>query len=117
MMSPILPLTLALAAAAADGSGAHHAAFYLVLAAIVPAAAAALSFTGDLAEGKHVLFQVTCSAAGITLLVLSSAVRANAATGAIPPIALAALVGAVVAFAALLLAKLALAVQPVAEQS
>ena len=106
MTSPLFPLSLALGAVVAEGASLHRAAFYLVLAAIVPAAASALADTGELAEGKQVLVRVTCGVAGLVLLVLSSAVRANVAHGSPPPIALAALVGALAAFGVVFLARL-----------
>lgn len=105
--SPVLPLTLALAAAAADGDGLHRVAFYLVLAAIPAAAGAALGAAGALAEGRPTVVRVACSAAALALLVLSSAVRANAVGGALPALALSALVGALGAYAVLGLAWVA----------
>jgi hypothetical protein len=110
MMSPLLPLSLALGAVGADAVGLHRLAFYLVLVAIVPAAASALFQAGELVEGKQVLFRVSCSGGGLVLLVLSSAVRANAVH--VPPIAVSALIGAVAAYAAVALASLISATQP-----
>jgi hypothetical protein len=115
MSSPVVPLTLALAAAAADGAGLHRVAFYLVLLAIPTAAAAALNAAGDLADGRPVVARSVCSAAALVLLVVSSAVRANAAVGAeLPPIALSALVGCVGAYAMLGAVWLVWAARPVA---
>jgi hypothetical protein len=115
MTSPLLPLTLAISAVGAEAASLHRAAFYLVLAAIVPAAASELADTGELADGRQVLLRVTCGGAGLVLLVLSSAVRANVAHGSPPPIALASLVGALAAFAVVLLARLVVAPHPFAE--
>ena len=102
MSSPLFPLTLALGAAAADGAGLHRLAFYLVLVAIPLAAGAALAAAGDLVEGRRVAVRMVCTAVALALLVLSSAVRANAAHGAsVPPLALSALVGCLVTYALL----------------
>ncbi len=109
-MTPLTPLILAVAAVGADSGGLHRVAFYLVLIAIVPAAISALSDTGELAEGKQVLLRVSCSGAGLVLLVLSSAVRANATH--VPPIALAALVGALAAYAVVALSRLLALAEP-----
>jgi hypothetical protein len=106
MGSPVPPLALALAAAAADGAGLHRAAFYLVLLAIPPAAGAALAAAGDFAEGHAVLARIACSVAALALLVLSSALRANAVGGALPALALSALIGAVGAYVLLGVARL-----------
>jgi hypothetical protein len=116
MGSPLLPLSLALAAAAADGGGLHRAAFYLVLLAIPPAAAAALAAAGDLAEGRPTGLRAVCSAAGLALLIISSAVRANATHG-LPPVALSALVGCVGAYALLGVAMLVWTPSPTTSRS
>jgi hypothetical protein len=107
MTSPTLPLALALSAAAADGGGLHRLAFYLILAAIPPAAGVALSCAGDLAEGKPVTLRVIGSGGALALLVLSSAVRANAAPASVPPIAVVAVAGCILAYAAIVLARVA----------
>lgn len=107
MGSPVLPLTLALAAAVADGGGMHRVAFYLVLAAIPAAAGAALAAAGELAEGRPTTVRVACSAAALALLVLSSAVRSNALGSSPPALAVSALVGALGAYAFLALAWIA----------
>jgi hypothetical protein len=97
--SPLTPLALAVAAAAADGGGLHRVAFYLVLLAVPAAAAVALAAAGDLADGRPVAARMACTAAALVLLVVSSAVRANAAVGAtLPPLALSALVGCLGAY-------------------
>jgi phytoene/squalene synthetase len=102
-----VPLALALGAAAADGAGLHRVAFYLVLTAVPAAAAVALCAAADLADGLPVTARAACSAAALVLLVISSAVRANAAVGAqVPRVALSALVGSVCAYALLGLAWL-----------
>jgi hypothetical protein len=96
----VIPLTLAIGAAAADGAGLHRVAFYLVLFAIPAAAAVALCAAADLADGLPVTARAACSASALVLLVISSAVRANAAVGShVPPAALSALVGCLCAYA------------------
>ena len=113
MQSPLLPLTIALGAVAADGSGAHHIAFYLVLLAIPAAAGAALAAAGDLAEGHGVAFRMIATGSALGLLVLSSAARANAPVGgAVPTIAISALLASVLAYFSIGVAWLA---QPAAE--
>lgn len=100
--SPAVPLTLAIAAVAADGADLHRVAFYLVLLAIPAAAAVALCAAADLADGLPVMARAGCTAAALVLLVISSAVRANAAVGShLPPVALSALVGCLGAYALL----------------
>lgn len=99
---PFPPLVLALAAIAADVGGLHRLAFYLVLLAIPLAAGCALAAAGDLAVGARGGARAACGAAALALLVLSSAVRTNAAHGAtVPPLALSALLGCVGAYALL----------------
>jgi len=111
--SPVVPLSLALGAVAADGAGLHHAAFYLVLLAIPAAGAVALCAAADLADGLPVMARAGCSAAALMLLVISSAVRANAAVGShLPPVALSALIGCLGAYALLGISWLLWAPQP-----
>ena len=116
MASPLVPLTVALTAAAADGAGLHRVAFYLVLLAIPAAAGAALAATGDHAEGRPATARIACTSAALALLVLSSATRANAVAGAVPPLALAALVGALSAYALLGVAWVVWAPSPAARE-
>src|SRR5438034_10765706 len=52
MGSPLLPLSLALAALGADAAGLHRLAFYLVLLAVVGAAAAAFAGAGNALAGN-----------------------------------------------------------------
>jgi hypothetical protein len=100
MGSRLLPLSLALGALLADVAGLHRLAFYLVLLAVVGAAAAAFVGVGDLLEGKGGLVRAGSSALALALLVLGSAVRANAAVGGrLPTLAVSALVIAVVVYA------------------
>jgi hypothetical protein len=107
LSSPAVPLALAVAAAAADSGGHHRLAFYLVLLAVPAAAAAALAAAGDLADGRPVVARSVCTGAALALLVVSSAVRANAAVGsALPPLALSALVGCVGAYSLLGIVRL-----------
>jgi hypothetical protein len=102
MGSPLPPLALALSAAVADGAGFHHAAFYLILLAIPAAAGAALMAAGELAAGRRAGIRTACTVAALVLLVLSSAVRANAPVGgALPALAFSALFACVGAYALL----------------
>ena len=99
MGSPLPPLVLAVSAALADGAGAHRAAFYLVLLAIPFAAGAALAAAGDLADGSRAGLRTSCTAVALAFLVLSSAVRSNAPVGgAVPALALSALLACVAAY-------------------
>jgi hypothetical protein len=108
MGSPVAPLSLALCAALADAAGLHHAAFYLVLLAVPFAAGAALSAAGELAEGRRTGLRTVCTGLALGLLVLSSAVRANAPVGgALPALAVSALFACIGAYGMLGLAWLA----------
>jgi hypothetical protein len=112
--SPVTPLTLALAAVGADAAGLHRVAFYLVLLAVPAAAGAALAAAADLAVGRPVFARTACTAAGLILLVMSSAVRANAAVGAaLPTLAQSALIGCLGAYALLGVVWLLWAPRPV----
>jgi hypothetical protein len=95
MGSRFLPLSLAVGALLADSAGLHGLAFYSVLLAIPCAAGAAFLGAGDALEGKDTLRGVTACIA-LVLLVLASAVRAQAPEGAaVPALAASALVAAV----------------------
>src|SRR3954447_17030639 len=99
MGSRLLPLSLALAAITADAAGLQGLASYLVLFAIPGAAAAAFLSAGDALEGRDVLRGVTCVLA-LGLLVLASAVRAQAPEGgAVPALAASAMIAAVIVYA------------------
>jgi hypothetical protein len=112
MGSPLLPLSLALAALAADASGLHRLAFYIVLLAVVGAAAAAFTGTGDALAGNGSWLRAALPCLALVLLVLGSAVRANAAVGGhVPTLAISSVVLAVLAYVAPVLGWL---VQPVA---
>jgi hypothetical protein len=112
MGSPLLPLTLALAALGADAAGLHRLALYVVLLAVVGAAAAAFVSAGDALEGKGSWLRAASTCLALALLVLGSAVRANGPVGGhVPTLALSTVVLAVVAYVLPVLAWLA---QPVA---
>jgi hypothetical protein len=104
MGSRLLPLSFVAAALVADATGLHGLAFYLGLLAIPGAAAAAFLGAGDALEGRDVLRGVTTCLA-LVLLVLASAVRANAPEGAaVPALAASALFGALLVYGLPLLA-------------
>ena len=99
MGSRLLPLSLALGALAADAAGLHRLAFYLVLLAVVGAAAAAFVGVGDLLEGTGSWLRAGSTGLALLLLVLGSAVRANApAGGHLPVLAVSTVVIAVLAY-------------------
>jgi hypothetical protein len=99
MGSRLLPLFLATGALLADATGVHHIAFYLVLLAVVGAAAAALVGVGDLLEGTGGLVRASTTGLSLALLVLGSAVRANAAVGGhVPALAVSAVAGAMLVY-------------------
>lgn len=100
MGSRLLPLSLAIGALLADATGLHHIAFYLVLLAVVGAAAAAFVGVGDLLEGTGGLVRAGTTGVALALLVLGSAVRANAAVGGhVPTLAGSSVVAAVLVYA------------------
>ncbi len=99
MGSRLLPLFLAIGALLADATGLHHVALYLVLLAVVGAAAAAFVGVGDLLEGTGGLVRAGTTATALALLVLGSAVRANATVGGhVPTLAVSAVVAAVIVY-------------------
>jgi hypothetical protein len=99
MGSRLLPLCLAIGALLADATGVHHIAFYLVLLAVVGAAAAAFVGVGDLLEGTGGLVRAGTTGLSLALLVLGSAVRANAAVGGhVPALAVSAVAGAMLVY-------------------
>jgi hypothetical protein len=99
MGSRLLPLCLAIGALLADATGVHHIAFYLVLLAVVGAAAAAFVGVGDLLEGTGGLVRASTTGLSLALLVLGSAVRANAAVGGhVPALAVSAVAGATLVY-------------------
>jgi hypothetical protein len=97
MGSRLLPLSLVLCVLAADAIGAHRLAFYLVLLAIPGAAAAAFVGMGDALAGGGAWLGAVCATLALALLVLGSAVRANAPHG-VPALAVSAVVAALVAY-------------------
>lgn len=99
MGSRLLPLALAVSAFLADSAGIQGLGSLLVLCAIPCAAAAAFLGGADLIERRHLLRGVTTCLA-LALLVLASAVRAGAPEGgAVPPLAVSALVGVLLVYA------------------
>jgi hypothetical protein len=99
MGSRLLPLSLALAALVCDLAGLHRLAFYVVLLAVVGAAAAAFVAVGDAIEGRGGFLRAASSALALALLVIGSAVRAEASVGGgLPTLAVSAIVLAVVAY-------------------
>jgi hypothetical protein len=112
MGSPLLPLSLALAALAADAAGLHRLAFYVVLLAVVGAAAAAFAGAGNALAGNGSWLRAVLPCLALVLLVLGSAVRANAAVGGhVPTLAVSSVVLAVLVYVAPVFSWL---VQPVA---
>jgi hypothetical protein len=100
MGSRLLPLSLAIGALIADATGLRHIAFYLVLLAVVGAAAAAFVGVGDFLEGTGGLVRAATTGLALALLVLGSAVRANAAVGShLPTVAVSAVVASVIVYA------------------
>ncbi|MDX6487384.1 MAG: hypothetical protein QOF43_2537 [Gaiellaceae bacterium] len=95
MGSRLLPLSLALGALVADAAGLHQVASYLVLFAIPAAAAAAFVAVADVLEGKNARVRAVTTGLALALLVVGSAVRASAVTGAhVPVVAISAAIAA-----------------------
>ena len=100
MGSRLLPLVLATAALAAGAGDLSGLALWLGLLAVPAAAAAAFVAAGDALEGRPALLRAVTSGVGLALVVLASAARENAPTGApASPLATWALVIALVAYA------------------
>jgi hypothetical protein len=100
MGSRLLPLFLALGTVVADAAGLHRLAFYLVLLAVVGAAAAAFTYVGAYIEGTGGVVRAATTGLALALLVLGSAVRANAPVGAhVPAVAVTAVVAAALLYA------------------
>ena len=100
MGSRLLPLFLALGTLVADAAGLHRLAFYLVLLTVVGAAAAAFVCVGSYIEGTGGVVRAGTTGLALALLVLGSAVRANAPVGAhVPAVAISAVVGALLLYA------------------
>jgi hypothetical protein len=100
MGSRLLAPGIALSALLADAAGLHGIALWLVLLALPAAAAAAFAGLGDaLAEDGPWLAGVTATLA-LALIVLGSAVREGAPRGgAVPALAISAVVAALVCYA------------------
>ena len=112
MGSRLLPLALAIGALLADATGLHQLAFYFVLLAVVGAAAAAFVGVGALLEGTGGRVRAAMTSLALALLVLGSAIRANAAVGGhVPTVAVSAVVAAVLVY---VLPVLAWLVEPLA---
>ncbi len=82
MGSRLLPLVLATAALAAGAAGLEGLALLVGLLAVPAAAAAAFLAVSDALEGRPTRLQAVTDALALALVVLASAVRENAATGA-----------------------------------
>ena len=85
MGSRLLPLVLATAALAAGASGLGGPALWLGLLTVPAAAAAAFVATSDALEGNPARLRAVTSGVALALVVLASAARENAPTGAGPP--------------------------------
>jgi hypothetical protein len=98
--SRLLPLVLATAALAAGASGLGGLALWLGLLTVPTAAAAAFVAVSDALEGRPARLRAVTSGIALSLVVLASAVRENAAAGAaVSPLATWALVLALLAYA------------------
>lgn len=105
MGSRLLPLVLATAALAAGSIGLGGLALWLGLLAVPTAAAAAFVAVSDALEGRPARLQAVTSGAALALVVLASAVRESAPTGAaVSPLATWALLLALLAYAVPLVA-------------
>jgi hypothetical protein len=97
--SRLLPLVLATAALAAGTLGLGGLALWIGLAAVPAAAAAAFVAVSDVLDGRSTLLRAVTSGLALALVVLGSAVRENAPTGASPsPLATWALLFALLAY-------------------
>jgi hypothetical protein len=100
MGSRLLPLVLAAAALAAGTAGVGGLALWFGLLAVPAAAAAAFLAVSDALEEKPALLRAVTSGAALALVVIASAARENAPTGAVAsPLATWALVLALLAYA------------------
>jgi hypothetical protein len=98
--SRLLPLVLATAALAAGAGGLDGLALWLGLATVPAAAAAAFVAVSDTLEGRPAHLRAFTSGGALALVILASAARGNAPTGAAPsPVATWALVVALLAYA------------------
>jgi hypothetical protein len=105
--SRLLPLVLATAALAAGAVGLSGLALWLGLLAVPAAAAAAFVAVSDTLEGRPALLRAVTSGVALALVVVASAARENAPTGgAASPLALWALLLALLAYGVPLVAWL-----------
>jgi hypothetical protein len=103
--SRLLPLVLATAALAAGVGGLGGLALWLGLLTVPTAAAAAFVAVSDALDGRPALLRAVTSGAALALVVLASAARENAPTGAAAsPLATWALALALLAYAVPLVA-------------
>jgi hypothetical protein len=103
--SRLLPLVLAAVALAAGTVGLEGLALWLGLLAVPAAAAATFVAVSDALEGRAARLRAVTSGTALALLVLASAVRENAPTGAAAsPLATWALLFALLVYAVPLLA-------------
>ncbi|HEX3454909.1 MAG TPA: hypothetical protein VHS03_09795 [Gaiellaceae bacterium] len=99
MGSRLLPLVLATVALAAGQLGLGGLALWIGLAVVPAAAAAAFVSVSDVLEGRPALLTAVTSGLALGLVVLASASRSSAATGAaVSPLATWALVLALLAY-------------------
>ena len=99
MGSRLLPLGLAAAALAAGAADLRQIALYLGLLAVPPAAGAAFVAISDVLEGRPALVRACTTGLALLLVVVASAARENAAHGAaVPPLAVYALVAALLTY-------------------
>ena len=99
MGSRLLPLSLALGAALADAAGAHQVGGLLLLVAVPCGLAAAVVSISDVLEGRRAWLRACTSAGGLVLLLVGSAVRHGApAGGAVPAVALSAVIAAAILY-------------------
>jgi hypothetical protein len=97
--SRLLPLVLATAALAAGAGGLDQLAMWLGLLTVPAAAATAFVAVSDALEGRPARLRAATSGTALALVVLASAARENAATGAAAsPLATWALVLALLAY-------------------
>ena len=105
MGSRLLPLVLATAALAAGAVGLGGFALWLGLLAVPAAAAAVFVAVSDTLEGRPALLRAVTSCVALALVVVASAARENAPTGAGPaPLATWGLLLALLAYGVPLLA-------------
>ncbi|HEX4323451.1 MAG TPA: hypothetical protein VHZ77_02355 [Gaiellaceae bacterium] len=105
MGSRLLPLVLATAALTAGAAGLGGLALWLGLLTVPVAAAAAFNAVSDALDGRPARLQALTSGTALALVVLASAVRESAPTGAaVSPLATWALLLALLAYAVPLVA-------------